>query len=544
MLWLFLVFISGMSIWDFTGAIIFDVSWGVKIGYIVFFSILKASVLTLLYSLARRNNVLWISVIILISLYVLVSLVNFVSFQLYGFGISRKLILILAQTTPSETYNFMPGLIHNISNVFKSWTFYAVCIAGIILGYAIKRCGKRTFGIIVATGCVIGFFGFAAYCMSYTSGRSAHFLFARIVKYSREVAQWNNTFEELSRNKRPLPDVESVSSDHLANTVVVVVGESASRGHWSMYGYPLPTNHLLDAMTDSLVVFSDVIASAKATSGNMERILSFKEDDTTFNDGLEFPLLIDFFKEAGYKTFWLSNQEKVGSVSNTSGVMVMNSDVIKYIGADNSEDALCKKYDEALIPYFDESLKDSAENKLIFLHLLGSHSEYKTRYPASFNIFGYKDERAAFNYEWLSDKMAQRRAEYDNSIRYTDALLAEILERVSKMPSPAVFLYLSDHGENVYDEGSFTGRDDSSVEIPFIIFANQPYRSRNDALMDRLEVSKSRPFSSANVIHLLLSLTGSRYSHYESRLDVISDEYVIKPRLVDEEVWPREHVGK
>lgn len=541
-LWFSLVIVSMMSVWDLTGAIIFDFHLYIKVIYLIAISIFKATFLTLLYSKFHNYNIFRVFFIFFISLYILLSLINFLSFQLYGFGITRKLILIFAQTTPHETYEFLPGLIHNITAIFESWHFYVLLTTILILGYIIKKCNKKVFTLIAMTGSALACLCFILFAMSFKSGRSAHSVFSRALKYSKEVIEWNKTYNDMVSHKPPLPDAETVSSEHLAKTMIVVIGESASRTHWSMYGYPLPTNPKLDAMRDSIFIFSDVISSSKATSGNMERILSFKEDDMTYNDGLEYPLLVDFFKEAGYKTFWLSNQERVGSVSNTSGVMVMNADVIEYVGADNSEDAICIKYDEVLIPYFEKALKDNAENKIIFLHLIGSHSEFKNRYPSTFNFFNNKNELDAFHYDWLNDRMAQRRAEYDNSLRYTDSILAKIIEKTSDICSPALFIYFSDHGENVYDEGAFTGRDDSSVLIPFIIYANLPYRSQNALIMDRIDQSKSLPFSSANVIHLLLSLTGSKYSHYNSRLDIISNDYEIRPRYVDEEIWPREHI--
>lgn len=543
-LWLFLVAVSIMSIWDLTGLIIIDYGNGVKIGYILTFAMLKATTLTLLYLMFRNHVLLRDFFYFFLACYTLVSLINFVSYILYGFGISRKLIMIFAQTTLRETLEFLPGLLQNIGDIFISWQFFAMVVAVFVVSVVLKRIKERTFTLIAVFGSGIACIAFLVYCMTFSVGRSAHLIFARIAKYSKEVIDWNNQFIELSKNKRPLPETESVSSTHLAKTLVVVIGESASRRHWSIYGYQLPTNVLLEAKRDSLIVLSDVVSSSITTAGNMERILSFKEDDTIFNDGLEYPLLVDYFNEADYKTFWLSNQERIGQFSSTAGVMVMNADVIKYVGVESMDDAIGVKHDEILFPYFEEVLRDSAENKVIFLHLMGSHVEYKHRYPATFNFFNGKNEIDEFRYEWLNDKMAQRRAEYDNSIRYTDYILSRVIEKTSEVSEPAMFLYFSDHGENVYDSSSFSGRDDTSAEIPFIIYANKPYRLQNQVIIEGLERSKTKPFSSANVAHLLLSLTGSKYSRYESRLDLISPDYEIRPRYVDEIIWPLEHVGK
>lgn len=538
-LWVFLYLLSFFSLIDIPGSPVFKLPVYLQILYLIFVSAFKSSVLLLLLSALLSTKRLRIFAWIFLGLYSLIATANIFCYCYYGMGISRKLILILAQTTPDEIAGFMPGLSHNIIGIFKRPQFY-LTVAGLsLLFFTLSKLNNRAFTYFCTITGIIGFGCFIMFSLAYTSGRSAHLLSARILKYGAEVYSWNKRYHEILAQKTPLPFVNSVESNHSANTVIVVIGESALRKHHSLYGYSLPTTPRINAMSDSLFIFNDAIGSSKSTSGNMERILSFKKDDQTFGDGLDYPLLIDFFNEAGYKTFWLSNQERTGSVSNTSGVMVMNSHVIEYVGADNSEDALCVRYDEVLIPELDKALSDTAGNKLIFLHLLGSHVEFKHRYPSELNVFSYNDELKAFEeYTWLDKDMAQRRAEYDNSIRYTDSLLSEIINKTARQKYPSLLVYFSDHGENVYDESSYTGRDDQSVEIPFIVYLNRCYRHQHPNIRQQILNAVNKPLSSANLIHMLLTLTGSKYELYDPELDVLSDSFKIRPRYVDEEIWP------
>lgn len=543
-LWLFLLIFSAMSVYDIAEASVYDIAKPVRVMYVSVIAILKATLATLVYTLCNKRLYLKIPCVILIGIYIFLSLLNFTAFQLYGFGITRKLILIFAQTTPAETAGFMPELVHNILLMFRSWIFYLILALLLLAIYFIRKCGKKTFIAISLTGSALGIVGFLVFNMVFSMGRTAHLLFARLAKYSYEVVQEDWKFKEMLKNKKELPDAASVSSLHIANTVIVVIGESAIRTHHSLYGYPLPTTPRLDALSDSLYVFRDAIGSSLSTSGNMERILSFKKDDKTSGDGLDYPLLVDYFNRAGYKTFWLSNQERYGSMSNTSGVMAMNSSVTEYVGANNSEDALCMKFDEALLPEIEKALKDTVGNKLIFAHLMGSHSEYKLRYPESFRIFSAESELKAFNFDWLDPGMARRRAEYDNSIRYTDTLLAEIIRKVSSLKESAIMIYLSDHGCTVYDSSAYNGRDDSCAQVPFILYANSEYRRSNPGIIDRIQQALSKPFSTANLVHSLLTLTGSGYSYYDPKLDVLSPEFEIRPRYVDEKIWSGERKAK
>ena len=528
---------SVLSMIDIPSSPVFKIPGWLQCIYLICVSGFKAVALLLLcyplFKIRYGKVIIWC----IIAIYGILAIVNAVSWNYYSFGITRKLILIFAQTTPQEASEFMPGLFHNISQLFFTPGFYIALIAAAIGVWVLrvlpgKWIGRAAFGIGS-----LGAIAFAIFCMGFPYGRSAHLLSARLVKYGREVWQANEEYKSLLTQKRPLPYKDTVSSRHLASTVVVVIGESAHRRHLSLYGYALPTTPELDALADSLVVFTEVIGSSMSTAGNMERILSFKQDDATAGDGLKYPLVIDLFKEMGYKTFWLSNQERSGTVSNTSGVMSMNADEVNYVGADNSEDALSLRYDEALLTPLTDALNDSTSNSLIFLHLLGSHVEYKSRYPQDFNHFTGSDEKEAFGFDWLDDAMAQRRAEYDNSILYTDYVLGRVIEDVAAADHPTVMLYFSDHGEEVYDYSTYTGRNSNTVQVPFIIYANKSFSGANPELMQRLREVRDKPMSSANLVHLLITLTGGTYHFYDPTLDVLSPSYKIRPRYVDEELW-------
>ncbi|MBD5202372.1 MAG: phosphoethanolamine transferase [Bacteroidales bacterium] len=537
MLLLLLSGLSFMSILDIPGSPAFKMPNSIQVLYLTFVSIFKGLLLLMLMAPLFKTRLGRIVIWILTVLFASLAATNAISFHYYGIGITRKLILIFAQTNKAEAMGFMPGLMQNLLYLSKSTWLYVCVLLSVGLIYLVRLMTGKLFGAIITVCGAVGLFAFTVFCMTYTSGRTAHLLSVRLIKYGKEVKDANKEYEELRRHKRPLPYKNTAKSEHKASQVIVVLGESAHRRHHSLYGYRLSTTPCLELLADSLVVFTDVIGSSKSTAGNMERILSLKEDDTTCDDGLKFPLVVDLFKEMDYKIFWLSNQERSGTVSNTSGVMAMNADVINYVGAENSEDALVVRYDEALLLPMIQALNDTSAYKLIFLHLLGSHVEYKTRYPVNFDVFSAKDEIAAFQYPWLDEAMAQRRAEYDNSIRYTDSLLGEIIRKASQLDEPTIVVYFSDHGEEVYDYGAYSGRNDNTVQVPFIFYANEAYSSANREILERIKAVKDKPLSTANLVHFLISLTGGTYELYDPRLDILSDEYVTRPRYVDEEIW-------
>lgn len=537
-LWLFMLVLSVMSLYDLTGATMFSGSQAAVIVYVIVIAMMKASLITLLYVVCARKTALRIMAIAVIVVYAVLALINFTAFILYDMGISRKLITILAQTNPSEVSGFLPGMVGNICDLFRRPAVY-VCIAGIAAAcFAVKKCPPKVFAGICAGSCAVGVPAFAFFVCNYPSGRTAHSLFLRTAKYSVELVQWSREYGRYVNLRTVLPDADRAESTRLAGNIIVVIGESASRDHFSLYGYPLGTTQALDARRDSLFIFPDVIGSSTCTIVNMERLLSFEDDTVPFGDGENHPLLIDLFNAAGYTTYWLSNQDRTGLICHESIPMMLNSSVIEYVGADNGNDALIMKYDEALLRPFGDALCDSAANRLIFLHLLGSHSEYSHRFPPEFRRFGIDDERRTLPGRRLDEERLQRRADYDNSLLYTDSILGCIIDSVAALPEASLVVYFSDHGENVYDEDNYCGRGKKYVRVPFVIYANAAYRRRNPDIMTRIEESLARPYSTANLVHLLMTASGTIYPLYDPELDLLSPQYRVRPRYVDGEVWP------
>ena len=110
-------------------------------------------------------------------------------------------------------------------------------------------------------------------------------------------------------------------------------------------------------------------------------------------------------------------------------------------------------YDGNLFEPFVNALSDEAKNRLILIHLIGSHTQYSKRYPSDYEKFTGAEE-----YE---QKIIDT---YDNSILYNDFVIDHffsLLDSYSEThPDIRISaLYISDHGENVYDEGAYAGHD-------------------------------------------------------------------------------------
>ena len=509
--------------------------------YIVVIALFKGFVLTALIMAASPKKWLLSVVWLLTGLYMLFCLINFLSFVLYGFGITHRLITILSQTNLREIREFTQDLCYQIfSAKFILCTGGSAVLIWMVCMFlrTIRRC--LYLGILYTTS-VVGLL-ILILCFASFNSRAALIMGIRIPKNIVNTINENREYQKILDSKRPLPYADKVESTHQPLTIVMIVGESAHRRHLQLYGYPLPTTPQLWSMRDSLFVFKDAIASSQSTAGNLERILSLKTDDETCGDWYKSPLVYDIFNAAGFKTFWLSNQERKGIVSDASGVMADGADVVNYVSIESSEDAYAYRYDDVLLPYVKEALDDKAEAKFIGIHLLGSHSDYRNRYPKDEEIFTSEDILRQLPRPWLDKKKAAIVAQYDNSIHFTDKLLGEILKQCSAMPTPAILLYFSDHGEMVYDTDDFKGRNSQCVEVPFMVYANYSFRIKHEDKIHKLSHAIALPISTATIPFALLTLADIRYPLYDAANDFLSGRYKIRARMVDEKIWIYETV--
>ena len=325
-----------------------------------------------------------------------------------------------------------------------------------------------------------------------------------------------------------------------AQTIVLVIGESAGRRNMHLYGYPRKTTPDMENI-DGLHVFTDVISSAPTTQKSISRMLTLADLDGTPYTTTVF----DMFKAAGFKTFWISAQFSPYSPgSGIIPVLTQRADVLW-----SSKDSLPpeKQYDEYILPQFVATMDDPAKRKLIVINIMGSHSAYKYRIPEHRNNFKFTDEPPGTtlftNFQGRED-IAAIINQYDASIRYTDFVVSGIFAILDGCNRGAwAAIYLSDHGEEVFDTENRFGHAGSSTsrnvyEIPFVLKISDDYAHwmRDSGL---LALDTSRPYQTDNLIHTLLNLAAIRTTLYDPTKSVVNPEFRVLPRWIKDSPYTR-----
>ncbi|MBB4063437.1 phosphoethanolamine transferase [Gellertiella hungarica] len=304
--------------------------------------------------------------------------------------------------------------------------------------------------------------------------------------------------------------------------VVLVIGESANRANWSLYGYPRRTNPRLEALSDELLVFRDVISSYGSTAVELPRMLTLADREGE-HDWRRQPSVINLARRTGYRTWWITNQSFV--LAAAAFGQDCDRFVSVYEGRYGRHD---RSLDSKLIPPLEAALADPAPLKFIVLHMLGSHPDYVRRYPPLFDIFGHEhdavDDMLANRWFWVR----QKRNEYDNSILFTDWVLASAIEALRQAPqAEASLFFLSDHGQDVGHFTSSWGHQfhyESGFTIPALFWKKGQVPDRS---------FERRPYQSDRFDTTLLSLLGIRTLKDDPRYDLMGAAFRPWQRKID-----------
>jgi glucan phosphoethanolaminetransferase (alkaline phosphatase superfamily) len=326
--------------------------------------------------------------------------------------------------------------------------------------------------------------------------------------------------------------------DEGSQVVVMVIGESARYDRWSINGYARDTNPLL-SQEANLVPLSDVITSVSATRLSVPVIVSRKPATQSLKDGFSEKSFLTAFKEAGYKTFWLSNQISFGKFDTPVSVFAKEADVVEFLNLGGFTDN--SNYDEVLFNPLAHALADPAPKKLVVLHTLGSHWNYSHRYPKQFDkwlpsLFGV--DKPVFTDIDIKEKLNNS---YDSAILYTDWFLDHVIEALKETRAPASMLYVADHGQTLYDNNcklAFHGHNTQyEFHVPAFAWYSDEYADLHPDKVAQLRRHRKAKLATENMFHTLLDMGGVRYPDERLEWSFVNPRFKQHKRYVDSYGW-------
>ena len=323
--------------------------------------------------------------------------------------------------------------------------------------------------------------------------------------------------------------------------IVLVIGESYNKHHSQLYGYDKPTapRQVAMAADSSLVAFTDVVASWNLTSFVFKHMFSLWAvgDDDEWCDE---PLFPEVFRKAGYHVTFITNQFQPTAkeaVYDFSGGFFLNDPAFSSRQFDARNTRL-HRYDDGVLKEYDALGKQRGPHNLTILHLMGSHVDYRARYPQQRRYF----QPAMYHRPELTDKQRRILSDYDNSLRYNDSIVYAVTRRF--IDKDALVIYVPDHAEEIFDGkpymyGRMHGANidyrlaRNEMEIPFWIWGSPKYIANHPYGWQAIQAAKDRPLMTDVLPHLLLYLGGISTPLYHPAYNVIAPEYdARRPRIL------------
>lgn len=284
--------------------------------------------------------------------------------------------------------------------------------------------------------------------------------------YTVNSVRYHNSVKKRNQVEIRLPDV--TAADESKDLVVLIIGESARRDHFSLYGYERETNPL--TAKDSVHALIAEAAATYTTAG-VKAILDHKPS------GKLYEILPNYLYRNGAEVIWRT--------TNWGEPPVHIDRYHKAKSIKESYPESDERYDGILLAGLKEEILSCDKDKmLVVLHTNTSHGPtYNKKYPAEFEIFTPVCNTVEMS---KADRNELMNA-YDNTILYTDYLIHSVIDILRQIPERrSCMMYVSDHGEslgegNLYMHGvpmSMVPRE--QIEIPFIVWTSDKSLKIND----------------------------------------------------------------
>jgi glucan phosphoethanolaminetransferase (alkaline phosphatase superfamily) len=287
---------------------------------------------------------------------------------------------------------------------------------------------------------------------------------------------------------------------------ILIIGESARRDSWSVYGYQRKTTPTLQSLRGEAIFFQHAVADANLTicavpillTGVVPQRFDIKDVRGT---------LVDLAEEAGYSTAWLMNQDP-----HISLLLGIHADRMLYPPPLSTLIMGKLPLDETLLPDLRREIARGGKSRFIGLHVIGSHWQYDSRYPPAFERFG--SGKGLDYLSVLSKEPDQRVVDaYDNSVLYTDWFLGQVIEQARALDVPATVSYFSDHGEDLFMLDGNAGHGTAvfthhQFDIPAFVWVNSAYRQAHSDKVQAMQQNSAKEIRSHDVFYSVADLMG------------------------------------
>ncbi|WP_052754917.1 phosphoethanolamine transferase [Lampropedia cohaerens] len=452
----------------------------------------------------------------------------------YGTVIDKGMVLNVLQTDLRESRDlFNPRLLVQVclvAGVPALWLWRLP-----VIRYGIWQNIARTLVLILAALTCIAAVALPNFRQLAPVVRSNMTLRYMINPLNSVAAVYSATLKPMLQRPRPFVSItaaaalgETYSAGHAQKPplMVIVVGETSRGDHYGINGYPRDTTPELARL--AVLSWRNATACGTSTRESLPCMFSHLDKAGFEERTAEYDNLLDVLQAAGLAVLWVDNQAGCKDVCRRVPTVFTSDMVDTPAGQQLCAQGEC--LDAMLLEGLDARLAALPESRrrngiVIVLHQMGSHGPaYFKRSAAPFKPFLPECASNAL----ASCSQEQLINVYDNSIRYTDHVLARTIEWLTQHASAyqVGMLFVSDHGESLGEGGLYLHGLPYAVapaaqkSIAMIAWPGT-LAARTQVHLPCVQGTLDTAVSHDNFYHTVLGLLDVRSPTYLSALDVL-----------------------
>lgn len=472
------------------------------------------------------------------------SLISIGYFTIYRQEFSQSVFFVMAESNYNESHEFI--------SQYLSIKLVAVLLIYILVGVFlwfkvkpvyVKNMTKWLVSIIIVVYALMPLFISVAIKKTSFERATQHLLsrmettvpWQLLSSYIAYRSQLSN-MEKILNHLETLPKFENLTdaNGNTPRTLVLVIGESTTRSRMGIYGYDRDTTPLIEQFkkdNPDFLAFNDVVSSRPYTIEILQQALTLADEQHP-DLYLSKPSLIHLMKQAGYKTFWITNQQTMTKRNTMLTMFSKQADEQFYMNNDRNQSS--RQYDSSVFEPFKNVLNDPAEKKFIVIHLLGTHMKYELRYPEGEEYQRFKD-KTGVNFDLDNDKLKVYNS-YDNAVAFNDFVTTELFKLFKNSDPNGFILYFSDHGEEVYQTAphDVLGRNEKAptramYTVPFMLWQSPKWLMSHP---NHFESYVNRKFSTQDLIHTWSDLAGLSFDDYQPEKSIVNEKFAQPTRWI------------
>jgi glucan phosphoethanolaminetransferase (alkaline phosphatase superfamily) len=314
---------------------------------------------------------------------------------------------------------------------------------------------------------------------------------------------------------------------------VFVIGETARADHFPLNGYTRGQSSFLTSM-ENVIPLSNIVSPWTYTKFAVPAMLTPALPGSNVRRN-HAKSLVSAFREAGFKSYWISNQQPVRETEIWQFAREADEAVFLNLSMRvMRQDGL---YDENLLAPLRNFLSRKEAKQFFVLHMLGAHDAYEKRYPREFDLF--KPSLLSLSNPDHHDRRNKREVvnSYDNAMRYTDFVLAKLIEALKKENAVTTVIYSSDHGETLFDgECHRSGHGSAGKQefpIAAMVWVSNEYKQQWPDKFMQLSAHASEPITAEYILPTALDLAAIETDQLDQSRSLANPAFKVQTRWVN-----------